>query len=99
LLSVAPDSQINMPPAVLDMVLKNLLNNAIRFTEQGKIEVVITSNSIKVIDSGCGLIEDADTEHGLGLLIVKRLCDSYGWTFSLTENLSEGCCAELNLSC
>ncbi|EAS44146.1 sensor histidine kinase [Photobacterium profundum] len=98
LLSVELDTQINMSPAVLDMVLKNLLNNAIRFTEKGKIEVVITSNNIKVIDSGCGLNEEVDTEHGLGLLIVKRLCDSYGWTFSLTENPSEGCCAELNLS-
>jgi signal transduction histidine kinase len=98
LLLVEPDTHINMPPAVLDMVLKNLLNNAIRFTEKGKIEVVITSNSIKVIDSGCGLNEKADTEHGLGLLIVKRLCDSYGWTFSLTENPNEGCCAELKLS-
>jgi signal transduction histidine kinase len=98
LLSVEPDTQINMPPAVLDMVLKNLLNNAIRFTKKGKIEVVITSNSIKVIDSGCGFNEGVDTEHGLGLLIVKRLCDSYGWTFSLTENPSEGCCGELNLS-
>ncbi|MCW8328961.1 HAMP domain-containing histidine kinase [Photobacterium sp. SDRW27] len=94
-LAIAPDCQINMPLAVLNMILKNLLNNAIRFTQQGRIEVVIKSQCIKVIDSGCGLTGKPETEHGLGLLIVRRLCDSYGWHFSLADTPTGGCCAKL----
>ncbi len=94
-LSVEPETTINFPSAVLDMILKNLINNAIRFTDQGTISVIINHRSIKVIDSGCGLKGNTETEHGLGLLIVRRLCESYGWAFSLEENPNGGCCAKL----
>ncbi|WP_210444545.1 ATP-binding protein, partial [Vibrio crassostreae] len=66
--------------------LKNYIENAIRFTTQGKITVTINSNTISVSDTGTGLSEDAKTEHGLGLIIVKRIGDSYGWTSMLIDN-------------
>lgn len=92
---IEPNCQLNMPPVVLNMILKNLLNNAIRFTQQGEISLMIDSHCIQVIDSGSGLTDKLETEHGLGLLIVKRLCDSYGWTFELSNNVTRGCCAKL----
>lgn len=97
-LSVEPDTRINLPSAVLDMILQNLINNAIRFTEHGTITVILNHRSIKVIDTGCGLKRNTETEHGLGLLIVRRLCKSYGWVFSLKENPNGGCCAELTFT-
>lgn len=92
---IESNCQLNMPPVVLNMILKNLLNNAIRFTQQGEIALLIDSHCIQVIDSGSGLTDKLETEHGLGLLIVKRLCDSYGWTFELSNNVTRGCCAKL----
>lgn len=92
---VGPNCQLNMPPVVLNMILKNLLNNAIRFTKRGEITLSINPHCIKVVDSGSGLTEKLETEHGLGLLIVRRLCDSYGWTFELSNNVTRGCCAKL----
>ena len=96
-LVIEPDTQTNMPEPVLHMIIKNLVNNAIRFTPKGRITVHIDSHAVSVTDTGCGLIGNTETEHGLGLLIVRRLCQSYGWEFELKQNPEQGCTAELNL--
>ncbi|MBU2909111.1 sensor histidine kinase [Vibrio splendidus] len=86
LLNIEPDTTLNMPLPIVNMVLKNYIENAIRFTTQGKITVIIHSNTISVSDTGAGLSDDTKTEHGLGLIIVNRIGDSYGWTSTLTDN-------------
>ncbi|MFA0309676.1 two-component sensor histidine kinase [Vibrio splendidus] len=85
-LNVEPNTTLNMPLPLVNMVLKNYIENAIRFTTQGEITVTINSNTISVSDTGSGLSDDQKTEHGLGLIIVKRIGDSYGWTSTLTDN-------------
>lgn len=93
---IETDCAINFPQPVIRMIVKNLVENAIRFTQVGEIQVVIQAGQIQVIDSGVGLTDSAETEHGLGLLIVKRLCQSYGWQFELKNRESGmGCVAEL----
>ncbi|MEF1227976.1 HAMP domain-containing sensor histidine kinase, partial [Vibrio fortis] len=79
-LDVAPNTQLNMPLPIINMVLKNYIENAIRFTQQGSIDVTISSNEISVSDTGIGLQNNAKVEHGLGLVIVSRIGESYGWT-------------------
>ncbi|MEZ9720604.1 sensor histidine kinase [Vibrio splendidus] len=86
MLNVEPNTTLNMPLPLVNMVLKNYIENAIRFTTQGEITVTINSNMISVSDTGSGLSDDTKTEHGLGLIIVKRIGDSYGWTSTLTDN-------------
>ncbi|MFS1490206.1 sensor histidine kinase [Vibrio splendidus] len=85
-LNIEPNTTLNMPLPLVNMVLKNYIENAIRFTTQGEITVTINSNMISVSDTGTGLNDDTKTEHGLGLIIVKRIGDSYGWTSTLTDN-------------
>ena len=85
-LNIEPNTTLNMPLPIVNMVLKNYIENAIRFTTQGKITVIIHSNTISVSDTGAGLSDDTKTEHGLGLIIVNRIGDSYGWTSTLTDN-------------
>ena len=85
-LNVEPSTTLNMPLPLVNMVLKNYIENAIRFTTQGEIKVMINSNTISVSDTGAGLSDDTKTEHGLGLIIVKRIGDSYGWTSTLIDN-------------
>ena len=85
-LNVEPSTTLNMPLPLVNMVLKNYIENAIRFTTQGEITVTINSNMISVSDTGAGLSDDQKTEHGLGLIIVKRIGNSYGWTSTLIDN-------------
>lgn len=94
--SIQEECTLNMPVSVLNIVLKNLLDNAIRFTEAGSITLRIRHAKIEVLDSGGGLGEEPETDHGLGLLIVERICQSYGWRFSLQDNpTQQGCLAQL----
>ena len=95
-LNLDTDSKLNFPPVVLNMILKNLVNNSIRFTEKGDITIGIASNEITVCDSGTGLGGTNETEHGLGLLIVRRLCITYGWDFEISDNEYQGCTAKLS---
>lgn len=89
---------INCPEVVLSMLLKNLLSNAIRSTENGSITLQARHNRIAIIDTGQGLkSNDKPDEHGLGLLIVEHLCQRYNWQFSLTNNTDKGCNAQLLL--
>ncbi|PMH05217.1 sensor histidine kinase [Vibrio splendidus] len=85
-LNIEPNTTLNMPLPIVNMVLKNYIENALRFTTQGKITVIIHSNTISVTDTGAGLSDDTKTKHGLGLIIVNRIGDSYGWTSTLIDN-------------
>ena len=95
-LNVRQHAKLNViaPEAVIAVVLGNLLGNAIRYTQEGEVEVDVQSGSVAIIDTGPG-IEPDELPHifdrhfrgrgsggkgsGLGLSIVKRLCDLYGW--------------------
>jgi signal transduction histidine kinase len=82
------------PEAVIAVVLGNLLGNAIRYTQEGEVAVEVLTGEVRIVDTGPG-IEPDELPHifdrhfrgrgsggkgsGLGLSIVKRLCDLYGW--------------------
>jgi len=82
------------PEAVIAVVLGNLLGNAIRYTHEGEVEVEVKTGEVRIVDTGPGIEPDelpyifdrhfrgrgsGGKGSGLGLSIVKRLCDLYGW--------------------
>ena len=103
-------SSVDAPSAVLAVALSNLIGNAIRYTPQGEIRVVLDGNEVRVEDEGPG-IDAKDAERlftrgvrgdgaggkgaGLGLAIVKRLCELYGWHVSLAPGETRGAVATL----
>lgn len=101
------------PPNVLNVMLGNLLSNAARFTAQGKIDVLVRPDRIEVHDTGIGMSSEAlarvfdpfyrvDTEReggrGMGLSIVRRLGDRFGWPVALVSAPGEGTVAIIHFS-
>jgi len=96
--------QLHAPAKVLSIVVDNLLRNAISYTEEGKVHVKIQADGLTVTDSGPGMepellerifepFERGTTSaggFGLGLTIVKRLCDRFGWDISIQSVLGSG---------
>ncbi len=93
------------PPHVLRVMVGNLLGNAVRFTEQGRIEVRLMHDRIVVRDTGIGMAPDvlarafdpffrADTSNqdgkGMGLSIVRRLGERFDWPVSLASEPGQG---------
>lgn len=97
--------EIDAPERVLAIVFTNLLRNAMTYTEAGHVDVLIDHRGVVVRDTGCGMSE-ADLEHmfepfyrghdrsnegyGLGLAIVRRLCNRFGWDLSADSELGVG---------
>jgi signal transduction histidine kinase len=97
--------EIKAPERVLAIVFTNLLRNALNYTEEGHVYVLIDRHGVTVQDTGCGMSE-ADLErmfepfyrghdrsnegYGLGLSIVRRLCDRFGWNLHADSELGAG---------
>ena len=89
---------IKAPDSILQIVLGNMIKNAFSCTFEGLVTIQIEANAIAVIDTGIGLIDKPEQADGfgLGLLIVKDICQKYDWQFSLKENPVKGCIAKIS---
>lgn len=93
-LEVEGEPSIRATSAILNMLIGNLLRNAIAATNQGKVEITLTQHLISIHDQGEGLTEQYNPSgHGLGLLIVEDLCNRYHWDFELINHQDGGCVA------
>lgn len=99
------DLQTSAPEKVLAIVFANLLRNAFSYTEQGEVRVEILPHAVAIQDTGCGMTETdlqrafepfyrgqrASSEgYGLGLAIVYRLCQRFGWRLEADSELNAG---------
>jgi len=98
------------PESVVAVTVGNLIGNAIRYTASGEVVITIGNGRAVVEDTGPGIPEE-ELEHvferhyrgqnisgkgaGLGLAIVRRLCELYGWSIHFSNRDRGGLRAEL----
>lgn len=91
----------------LSTVMANLLRNALHYTEQGFVRLVLEDGGFRVEDSGAGIPQEQHEQIfqpfvrgpqargeglGLGLSLVKRICAKQGWSISVHSRAEGGTC-------
>lgn len=100
-LYIEGELQLNAMPQVFSVLVRNILDNAYRHTLTGKIDITLTNNSITITDTGEGIPTEIQhqfgqayisgaSDIGLGLSIVQRICNQYGWQVNIVSRLGQG---------
>ena len=101
---IPDESRLQIDRKALQLVLANLLRNAVRHTDEGYIRVSYDAPRLTVSDSGAGIAsqhlpqlferyyraEDQADGLGLGLAIVRRICDNLGWKIEVQSRAGAG---------
>jgi len=101
--------QLNTNRDAMDRVVDNLLTNAAKYnSKNGLVIIKFKDKNLVISDTGSGIKDSRKvfkrfyTENekgvGIGLHIVKKLCDALGITISLKSEVGEGSLFTLNLS-
>lgn len=95
-LEVTDEPSIKASNAVLNMVVGNLIRNAISASQQGDIVVSMDDASISISDQGRGLSDEPFSQgHGLGLTLVQDLCLRFCWQFTIHSDDTHGTIARV----
>ena len=100
---------IRAPEKVLSILFGNLLRNAFSYTHEGLVSIAIDDRCVSVTDSGAGMEREQldrvfepfyrgrrdGQGHGLGMAIVKRLCNRFGWSLKVRSKPGEGTCVSV----
>lgn len=93
--------------SALAIVLSNLIDNAVRHTDHGRVQLRYADGWLHIEDTGPGIPAHAlprvfDRFYqagpprtaapgvGLGLSIVKKICDRYGWSIRIDSEPEKG---------
>jgi len=96
---------IKAPEKVLSILVGNLLRNAFSYTDAGEVAVDIGDGTVTIRDTGTGIAAEKIEEmfrpfvrgdanrrggHGVGLTIVRRLSDRFGWPVNIVSEPGVG---------
>ncbi len=97
---------IEAPEKVLASVVGNLLRNGVNYTDEGQVVVTIGREGITIQDTGSGMdaqelekvfkpFNRGNRERrrggfGVGLTIVKRLCERFSWPLQIESTVGVG---------
>ncbi len=94
--------QLQVECSLLRVVLANLVRNAFSYIEKGHVQVTLESRYVEIEDTGVG-ISHASLERvfepyysaqpggeGIGLSLVRRICQRYDWNIEIDSNEGQG---------
>lgn len=101
---IAGDVVLETDRKALQLVLANLIRNAVRYTETGGIRVTYEAPRLTVSDTGVGIAPEHLPQlfqrhyraaegpggFGLGLSIVRRICDDLRWNVQVESTPGAG---------
>lgn len=109
-ISAACRLYVDAPEKVLSVLVGNVLRNAFSYTDAGEVAVEIRPSGVVIRDTGVGMAPDKVREmyepfvrgdadrrggHGVGLTIVRRLSDRFGWPVEISSQLGVGTRVEI----
>ncbi|MEZ8099259.1 sensor histidine kinase [Vibrio bivalvicida] len=76
------NSPVKLPSILVEIVLTNLIRNALQHTKQGAINIELSDFGVQVTNS----LEDSESSSsevsfGIGLILIERLCRHQEWEF------------------
>ncbi len=96
---------------LLSIVVSNLIRNAFTYTPSGSVLITMEVNILTVSDTGSGIRSEeiskvfqqhfkgnGSTGSGIGLSLVKRICDRYGWETVIDSAEGQGTSVQLIFS-
>ncbi|MGR9114669.1 MAG: sensor histidine kinase [Gammaproteobacteria bacterium] len=89
--------------SLLSIALSNLIKNAFTYTKTGTVVIEADTSGFTVTDTGTGIPEhqlahifergfkgESSQGHGLGLALVRRVCDYYRWQLEIDSTPEQG---------
>ncbi len=104
-----PQQSASQRHSILKIVVGNILRNAVEHTVNGTIDVSMQDQALRIVDTGEGIAADKleqifdrsyttkTTGFGMGLTLVKKLCDLLDWTLTLESMRGQGTVVTVNL--
>lgn len=102
-LHLDPALQVPCDSALVDIVASNLIRNAFSYTASGTVSIDMERRGFTIADTGKGMAEHvagrvflrhfrdmASEGAGIGLSLVKRICDRQGWQVRLESRENQG---------
>jgi signal transduction histidine kinase len=96
---------LHAPPRVFAVLFGNLLRNACHYTDSGSVTVRVQPGEVVIADTGVGMTSEElervfdafyrggdqrSGGHGIGLNIVRRLSERFGWPIKIESEAGEG---------
>lgn len=100
---IPSDLHLSLNAVLLEVVVENLLRNAVRHSSGTEIQIVLQQQTLIVQDTGDQLLDsdlnewlkrgvsvDPQKGYGMGLYISQMICDHQGWQLQLLPNPDRG---------